>query len=245
MTAIYGGLPLSPASWRETLKAMPYLPITLVAVAGHMMLFGMLTPVMAVYAQSFDIADWQIGLMITVFAAGRLVADLPAGHFAARIGIRPLLGFGLLGCAVGAILGAVAPNYEIVLFGRVLQGIGSGLFMTAAMIDLAQKSDRRTRGKVMSMFQGATLVGGAFGPSVGGLAATLFGLSGPFYAAAIIGLASGFLPLILYKESPIRVDEPSITETPSMLKLLLVLPFLCVLLANFGFSSPGPPGNGR
>lgn len=87
MSAIPGEPPVTPAGWRETFQAMPYLPVALVAVAGHMMLFGMLTPVMALYGQSFAVPDWQIGLMITVFAAGRLAADLPAGHVASRIGI--------------------------------------------------------------------------------------------------------------------------------------------------------------
>ena len=235
MNALFGELPVNPASWRETLKAMPYLPITLVGVAGHMMLFGMLTPVMAIYAQSFAVPDWQIGLMITVFAAGRLAADLPAGHFASLVGIRPLLGFGLLLCSLGAILGALAPSYAMLLTGRVMQGIGSGLFMTAAMIYLAQNSDRRSRGKVMSMFQAATLVGGAFGPSVGGLAASLFGLSGPFWVAAVIGLVTGLLPLILFKDTAAPPEEPRHVGSRSMLGLLLIVPFLCVLLANFGF----------
>ncbi len=235
MNALFGDLPVSPATWRETLREMPYLPVALFAVAGHMMLFGMLTPVMAIYAQSFAVPDWQIGLMITVFAAGRLVADLPAGHFASRVGIRPLLGIGLLLCSLGAVMGAVAPGYAVLLIGRIMQGVGSGLFMTAAMIYLAQNSNRRTRGKVMSMFQGATLVGGAFGPSVGGLAANLFGLSGPFWVAAIIGLLSGLLPLMLFRESKAHLDEPHLPGARNMLGLLLILPFLCVLLANFGF----------
>ena len=235
MNALFGELPVHPASWRETLRAMPYLPVTLVAVAGHMMLFGMLTPVMAIYAQSFSVPDWQIGLMITVFAAGRLAADLPAGHFASRIGTRPLLGFGLLLCSAGAILGAIAPSYAMLLGGRVMQGVGSGLFMTAAMIYLAQKSDRRTRGKVMSMFQGATLVGGAFGPSVGGLAANLFGLSGPFYVSAAIGLVTGLLPLVMFRDTRAHLKEPQQPGSLGMPALLLIVPFLCVLLANFGF----------
>ncbi|WP_196258133.1 MFS transporter [Pelagibacterium limicola] len=223
-----------PASWKQTLESMPYLPITLIAVAGHMMLFGMLTPVMALYAQSFAVPDWQIGLMITVFAAGRLAADLPAGHATTRIGFRPLLGFGMLLCSVGALMGALAPDYVILLVGRALQGIGSGLFITAAMIYLAKRSDYRSRGKVMSLFQGATLIGGAFGPSVGGLSAAFFGLSGPFYVAAVIGLISGLLPLMLFKE----VENKQIAAHPptgSMFRLMLILPFLCVLLANFGF----------
>lgn len=234
MNGYFSDPPPAPASWRQTLTAMPYLPITLAAVAGHMLLFGMLTPVMAVYAQGFAIPDWQIGLMITVFAAGRLAADLPAGHFAARIGIRPLLVAGMMLCAAGALLGALAPSYESLLAGRVTQGIGSGLFMTAAMIYLAQASDRRTRGKVMSMFQGATLAGGAMGPSVGGLAASLFGLSGPFYAAAVIGLVTGLLPLLVFRNAS-RPEEPQHAAPAGMLQLLLIFPFLCVLIANFGF----------
>jgi len=235
MSAVLETPPAGPASWRHTFGAMPYLPVTLLAVAGHMMLFGMLTPVMAIYAQSFMVPDWQIGLMITVFAAGRLAADLPAGHAAARIGIRPLLGFGMLLCALGALMGALAPDYAMVLAGRTLQGIGSGLFLTTTMIYLAQKSDRRSRGKVMSLFQGATLAGAAFGPGLGGLSASLFGLSGPFYVAAAIGLLSGLLPLMLFNDAATGEDEAPHHAGRGMLPLLLILPFLCVLLANFGF----------
>lgn len=222
------------ASWRDTMAAIPYLPLVLLSVAAHMMLFGMLTPVMAVYAQGFGAPDWQIGLMITVFAAGRLAADIPAGHIAHRTGLRPLLGVGLLLCSVGALMAALAPGYLIALIGRAMQGIGSGLFMTATMIFVAQRSDARSRGKVMSLYQGAVLVGGAFGPSVGGLAASLFGLSGPFYVAAVIGLASGALPLFLFNERYNPPDEEHLGPSGA-LPLLFIVPFACVLLANFAF----------
>jgi MFS family permease len=223
-----------PVSWRDTMAAIPYLPLVLLSVAAHMMLFGMLTPVMAVYAQGFGAPDWQIGLMITVFAAGRLAADIPAGHLAHRTGLRPLLGIGLLLCSVGALMTALAPDYVVALIGRTMQGVGSGLFMTATMIFVAQRSDVRSRGKVMSLYQGAVLIGGAFGPSAGGLAASLFGLSGPFYVAAVIGLVSGALPLFLFNEKQPPVDEEHV-DPAGALPLLLILPFACVLLANFAF----------
>ncbi|MDF2797593.1 MAG: hypothetical protein K0R85_337 [Devosia sp.] len=223
-----------PATWRDTMGAIPHLPLVLLSVAAHMMLFGMLTPVMAVYAQGFGAPDWQIGLMITVFAAGRLAADIPAGHLAHKTGLRPLLGVGLLLCSVGAFMAALAPSYVVALVGRTMQGIGSGLFMTATMIFVAQRSDARSRGKVMSLYQGAVLVGGAFGPSVGGLAASVFGLSGPFYAAAVIGLVSGTLPLLLFNEKQHPADEDH-AHPAGALPLLFILPFACALLANFAF----------
>lgn len=226
---------LAPATWRQTLSAMPFLPVVLLAVAAHMMMFGMLTPVMAVYAQGHGAPDWQIGLMITVFAAGRLVADIPAGQLAHRTGLRPLLGIGLLLCSLGAVMAALASGYGMALAGRTLQGIGSGLFMTATMIYVAQQSDRRSRGKVMSLYQGAVLIGSAFGPSVGGFAASLFGLGGPFYLAALIGLVSGALPLLLFRDMQPPADDEKHLPAAGAMSLLLILPFALVLLANFAF----------
>jgi len=225
--------PSGPASWSETLRAMPLLPVIMFSVSAHMMLFGMLTPVMAIYAQDFGVAEWQIGLMITVFAAGRLVADLPAGHAAPKIGLRPLLVVGLFLCSAGALIGATAQTFFILLSGRTLQGIGSGLFMTAAMFYCAHQSDRRSRGKVMSMFQGATLIGGAFGPSVGGISAAMFGVNGPFYVAAVIGLVAGALPLMFFKDLK-PAEKKSGSGNIDNPHLLLIVPFLLILLINFG-----------
>lgn len=233
MTTLENAEAAGPAGWRETLHGMPLLPLLMVAVAAHMMLFGMLTPVMAVYAQTFGVSEWQIGLMVTVFAAGRLIADLPAGYAAPKIGLKPLLVVGLLLCSAGALIGAVAPSFATLLAGRTMQGVGSGLFMTAAMYYCARQSDRRSRGKVMSLFQGSTLIGAAFGPSVGGFSAAAFGVNGPFYVAAVIGFVAGIVPLIFIQDA--RPERELETDLPTKhINLLLILPFACVLMVNFG-----------
>ncbi len=229
-----------PASWREVMEAVPALPVILIAVAAHMMLFGMLTPVMASYAQGFGVSDWQVGLMITLFALGRLGADIPAGHFAQRFGLYGLLWAGPLLCALGSALGALATDYTAVLVGRTVQGIGSGLFMTAATIFCAQQSDRRSRGKIMSVFQGAMLVGATFGPSVGGVAAGLFGQTGPFWVATGVGAVTTLVVLLRFPAAQMaqahaqRVRDTVDQGRHATLRLLLILPFVCVLLVNFG-----------
>ncbi len=232
--------PQGPASWREVMEAVPALPVILIAVAAHMMLFGMLTPVMASYAQGFGVSDWQIGLMITLFALGRLGADIPAGHFAHRFGLFGLLWAGPLLCAAGSFLGAIASDYTAVLVGRTVQGVGSGLFMTAATIFCAQQSDRRSRGKIMSIFQGAILVGATFGPSVGGIAAALFGQTGPFWVAMVLGAVTTLVVLARFpaarmaEQHAARVKVASGLERHASWRLLLILPFACVLVVNFG-----------
>ncbi|MBC7139132.1 MAG: hypothetical protein H5U17_10385 [Defluviimonas sp.] len=60
MTALDSSRP-ALVSWRETLADLPHFPVFLLSIAAHMTLFGMLTPVMALYAQDFGAPDWQIG----------------------------------------------------------------------------------------------------------------------------------------------------------------------------------------
>lgn len=232
--------PQGPASWREVMQDVPALPVILIAVAAHMMLFGMLTPVMASYAQGFGVSDWQIGLMITLFAVGRLGADIPAGHVAQRFGLFGLLWVGPLLCGLGSVMGALASDYTMVLVGRTIQGIGSGLFMTAATIFCAQQSDRRSRGKVMSVFQGAILVGATFGPSVGGVAAGMFGQAGPFWVATGVGVVTTIVVLVRFPAAQMakaharRAMAAADAGHHSVWRLLLILPFACVMLVNFG-----------
>jgi len=222
----------APARWSEVLRGTPALPMILVTVAGHMMLFGMLTPVMATYAQWFGVPGWQIGLMISLFAVGRLAADLPAGVLAGRTGLRLLLWGGPALCGVGGLIGGLATEYAQVLAGRIVQGVGSGLYMTAATIYVARLSAPDNRGKLMAMFQGAMLVGASLGPVTGGWAAAALGPGGPFLAGAAIGFATALAAAIMARE-PQAKPAPGHAHRPP-LALILSLPFLSVLAVNLG-----------
>ncbi|MCC5979155.1 MAG: MFS transporter [Salinarimonas sp.] len=220
--------------WRGVLHDVPGLPFIMVTVALHMMMFGMLTPVMALYAQGFGIGEWQIGLMITVFAIGRLAADIPAGHAAPRIGLAPLLWGGPLLCGIGSVIGAIGPDYVTVLAGRMLQGVGSGIYMTAATIFCARSSSPINRGRVMALFQGALLSGAAAGPALGGFSAGLLGLAGPFWVSGAIGLVTACYAFFAFGRSD-EADAPRPVRhgLRGSTALMLMLPFLCVLLVNF------------
>lgn len=214
-------------------RAAPGLPLIMATVAAHMMMFGMLTPVMALYADRFGAAEWAIGLMITVFAIGRLAADVPSGYAGQRFGIATLLWIGPAIAAVGSLLGAFGETYAVVLVGRALQGVGSGIYMTAATIYCATVGRSAMRGKVMAMFQGALLAGAALGPVTGGLVADMFGLPGPFLASAAIGVATAILTRVYLASVPPASAADSEHLSHRSLLLILILPFACVLLINF------------
>ena len=226
----------APAGYRALFAAVPGLPLIMATVAGHMMMFGMLTPVMAFYAKGFGVAEWAVGLMITVFAAGRLLADIPAGYAAQRFGLGLLLWAGPALAAGGSLLGALAGSYPELLAGRLLQGVGSGVYMTAATVFCAQAGGRALRGKIMAMFQGALLVGAALGPVTGGLVADLAGPPGPFLLSAVVGAATAVLTRRTLAQPQADAGAAGSEAPPkgALIALLLIAPFLCVLLVNFG-----------
>ncbi len=225
---------MPPRSYRATFKAAPGLPLIMATVAAHMMMFGMLTPVMAIYASDFGVAEWAIGLMITLFAAGRLLADIPAGHAAQRFGLSTLLWVGPAIAGAASLLGAFAVNYEMLLAGRALQGVGSGIYMTAATVYCASVGDRHVRGRIMALFQGALLAGAAMGPVTGGLVADWFGVSGPFLASAVVGGVTALLVAITIHPPAIAARGTGHGPSGKLFALLLIAPFACVLLINFG-----------
>lgn len=161
------------------------LPALLVIVALVMSGMGMVSPVLSLYGPTFGVGATEAALVITVFGIGRFAADIPAGMLVERFGRRPLLWGGPAIIAVTSVGAAWADNFTLLIVWRFLQGLGSGLYMTAAAATLADVSTPATRGRVMALYLGALLAGTSLGPAIGGLAADAWGLQAPFWCWAV------------------------------------------------------------
>jgi DHA1 family multidrug resistance protein-like MFS transporter len=154
-----------------------------------MMNHGIISPVLPLYAQSFGVGTAMIGLTITVFGAARLVVNLPAGFLSERYGRRLLLFGGPAVMAIGSLGSGLAPTFGWLIASRFVSGAGSAMYMTGALIILADITTDENRGRLMSIYQGSLLAGVAIGPAVGGFVAQAFGLAAPFFlVAALAGL---------------------------------------------------------
>lgn len=150
--------------------------------------FGMIAPILPLYARSFDVSTALVGMLITAFGLARVFANLPTGRLADRIGRRPLILTGPIVTIVGALLAGFAPSFWLLVGARFVQGLGSAISATASMAVLADISTTETRGRIMSVFQGSLLIGASLGPSIGGVLAGVVGLRGVFFVYAGIAL---------------------------------------------------------
>ena len=118
----------------EQLRIQPsILAVSLVSLVV-MMGSTMVTPSLTLYAkQDLGANEFLVGAVIAGFAIGRLIFDVPAGFIADRLGLSRTMILGL-GILIGAsTLAGFASSYWILLFARVLEGIASSIYVSAAI----------------------------------------------------------------------------------------------------------------
>ncbi|GAB4241699.1 MAG: MFS transporter [Elainellaceae cyanobacterium] len=128
----------------------------------------------------------MVGMTITAFGFARLLVDIPAGTLSERYGRRTLLWSGPAILAIASFAAALTSSFTWLIVWRFMQGIGSALYMTAAMAAVADLSTPETRGRTMALYQTALLTGTSLGPVVGGFAASLWGYRSPFWIFGIV-----------------------------------------------------------
>jgi len=184
------------------MKQRLFVILNLSLVSGFVILgISIISPVLPQYALSFSIPVALVGWAVSAFALARLVMDIPAGFLADRFGRKRNMILGLVLIILSSIAGGAATNYAWLIYARIVEGIGSALYITSATTWVAQVTAGESRGRYMSLYTGLIFAGTAFGPTIGGYTAAHFGLNAPFFAYAMFA----FIGLI----ATLRLKEPA------------------------------------
>jgi DHA1 family multidrug resistance protein-like MFS transporter len=168
------------------MKQRLFVILNLSLVSGFVILgISIISPVLPQYALSFSIPVALVGWAVSAFALARLVMDIPAGFLADRFGRKRNMILGLVLIIVSSIAAGTAEDYAWLIFARVVEGLGSALYITSATTWVAQVTAGESRGRYMSLYTGLIFAGTSFGPTIGGYTAAHFGLNAPFFAYAI------------------------------------------------------------
>lgn len=199
---------------------------------------GVISPVLPLYAKDFGVSATLIGASISVFGLARLIFNLPAGILSDRFGRRIMLVGGPVITAIGSLLSAGAGDIWQLLAFRFIAGIGSAMFMTAAITLVTDISTPENRGRMLGLYQGSLLVGVSIGPAVGGLTAELFGLRSPFVLVGVLAAlcavwAQRAMPETRERPPAARsADGPTPPRAPMMLSLRPLLANSALLLVS-------------
>jgi MFS family permease len=174
-----------------------YLPTFVLSFAT-----GMLTPIMPLYARSFEISYALVGLVLAAQGTGNLIGDIPAGIVLGKLGHKPtmLIGVSLFGLSITAMSFARTVP-ELVAFG-LLSGIGNALWNISRHAYMTDLVPLVTRGRISATFGGINRIGTFLGPLLGATVAATFGLRAPF-------LIFGAVTVIAFVLSALFVNESS------------------------------------
>lgn len=156
--------------------------------------FGVLVPVLPVFARGFGVSQFAVGAVISAFALARLLTTPWCGRINQFIGERAALGSGIGIVALSTAAAGMAQSYWQLLVLRGIGGIGSAMFTVAAMTLLLASVPDSLRGRASAVFSGGFLLGGMAGPAVGGIFAAI-SLRAPFFFYAGTLLMAGLVGL--------------------------------------------------
>jgi EmrB/QacA subfamily drug resistance transporter len=94
---------------------------------------------------------------------------LIAGSLGDRYGRRRVYIIGVVWFGITSLLCGVAPNTELLVAARVLQGIGGALLTPGSLAILQSSFDRADRARAIGAWSGLSGIAAAVGPLVGGL----------------------------------------------------------------------------
>ncbi len=162
--------------------------------------FGIVIPVLPLYAEHFGAKPWQIGWLVGIFSLAQFFCAPLWGKLSDRIGRKPVLLAGVTGTVAGYLLMGFAGSVLVLFLARLLAGVG-GANISAAQAYLADISSSENRAKAMGLLGAAFGLGFVFGPALGGWAGVKFGYSAPMFIAAGLGAVNFLFVLLFLPES--------------------------------------------
>ncbi|MBV8787290.1 MAG: MFS transporter, partial [Mycobacterium sp.] len=167
----------------------------------------------------------------TLYLVGSVVAATMVNPMLLRVGARSSYLMGLAVFGVASLVCGAAPNMEVLIAGRALQGVAGGLLagLGYAVINSALPRWLWTRGSalVSAMWGVATVVG----PTTGGLFAQLGLWRWAFVAMAVLtALMALLVPVALARVSP-STDHPRV-KVPVRSLLIIGVAVLAVSVAQ-------------
>ena len=170
--------------------------------------FGVLVPVLPVFARSFGVGNTEVGAVISAFALMRLISSPFCGWLIKIFSERIIMATGIFIVAISSGLAGISRSYLQLLALRGVGGIGSAMFTVSAFTLLLTSVEAGVRGRAAGFFQAGFLIGGITGPAVGGVLAAI-SLTAPFFFYAGTLVVAGTVGLVLLRR---RSAEPTETD---------------------------------
>jgi len=157
------------------------------AILVDTMFYAAIVPLLPQYSEELGLSKSAAGILSASYAAGTLLAALPSGWLAAKVGVRQsmLIGLGLL--SASSLAFAFADEIVLLDLARFAQGLGGACAWTGGLAWLLAAGPRERRGELVGSVLAVAIAGLLLGPVIGGIA-TVAGPEAVFSAVAVAAI---------------------------------------------------------
>lgn len=200
-------------SWRKIAVAA-YGPTALASVG-----FGAVMPLVALSAIDRGATAGTAALITGLLGIGQLIADLPAGWVAERLGEKWSI---VVACLVDVVMmGSVSFTHSLVhlAIATFVTGVTGAVFGLARQTYLTVAVPLRYRARALSSLGGVFRIGGLVGPLIGAAVVASAGLAKAYLFAASMSLLAAIVTISL-PDLPGAANDALPTEGPGMFTVL-------------------------
>ena len=164
--------------------------------------FIIMSPLGAILMPALNITATQFGVAVSAYAFSAGISGILAAGFADRFDRKRLLLFFYVGFTLGTALCAVAPNYHLLLLGRIVTGLFGGVIGSVVLAIVTDLFALHLRGRVMGFVQTAFAASQVLGIPAGLFLANHWNWHVSF--GAIVGLSIIAMIAIVFVMRPVN-----------------------------------------
>jgi len=209
----------------EQIKKHTLLTITMASFLTPFMGSAMNLAIPSIGAQ-FNASALQLSWVLTSYILASAAFLVPFGRLADIVGRKKVFITGVISFSLFSLLCGLATSVEMLIFFRVLQGIGSAMVFGTAMAILTSVFPPQERGKILGINVATVYTGLSLGPVLGGALNHNLGWQSIFYFCVLISLAVVVLSLACLKGEWLGAQGESYDLTGAILYAVGLVTFM-------------------
>ncbi len=159
-------------------------------------------PSLPVITHALHASQSIIRNLVIAYLFGAAVSQLFYGPLSDRFGRKPIIVFALCVCIIGNVVSVIATTAWVLLFSRLIVGLGAGGCTVISRVILRDTfHDRHHLTRAFAYFAMASTISPAFAPMIGGFLQTHFPWQSNFIFLNVITLMMLIAILILFTET--------------------------------------------
>ncbi|WP_063754370.1 MFS transporter [Streptomyces sp. NRRL S-1813] len=220
---------MADPSTTQDRHGLPWAGLLALAVSGFVTVLTETVPagLLPQISNGLDTSQSTAGQLVTVYAAGSMLAAIPLTALTRRWPRRPVLLATLLAVVAANAATALSPWYALTFTGRLFAGLGAGLQWAMLAGYAMRLVPASSKGKALAVSMGGVPVALALGIPAGTALGTGIGWRSTFAVMAVLGLVVTFwvraaVPPLEAEPAHERIPVTQVLLRPGIAVLMLI-----------------------